>query len=81
MTLTPGGRYSIVYRDGGEEKTALAHYRGFGTADTLARGEESVPSGSEAVEFHWFKVDGIPGYLTLDEDDLVSFEVAEGYGG
>lgn len=81
MTLTAGGRYTIVYREGGEEKTVLAHYRGFGTADAIARGEESVSSESEAVELHWFKVDGEPGYRTIRPDDLVSYEEAEGYGG
>jgi hypothetical protein len=78
MTLTPGGRYSIAYREHGEEKTALAHYRGFGTADWIARGDPNEPS-SEPDGLHWFKVDGTPGYLSMREEDLVGYEIAEGH--
>lgn len=81
MALTRGERYTIVYRDGGEEKTALAHYRGFGTADAIARGEPWDEPGSAAGGLHWFEIDGKPGYLTVEEDDLIRFEIAEGYGG
>ena len=81
MTLTRGERYTIVYKDGGEEKTALAHYRGRGTGDSIARGEPAEQSEHPGSGPHWFEVDGEPGYLAIDEDDLVSFEMAEGYGG
>ncbi len=81
MTLTRGERYTIVYREGGEEKTTLAHYRGRGTGDSIARGEPGEESESAGGGLHWFEVDGEPGYLAVDEDDLVSFEIAEGYGG
>ena len=81
MTLTPGERYSITYREAGDEKEALAHYRGFGTADVIARGEPGESSGGRGPELHWFKVDGRPGYLTIEDDDLVSYQIAEGYGG
>jgi NADH dehydrogenase len=78
MTLTIGGRYNITYRERGEERTALAHYRGFGTGDALARAEETTVVG-EREGRHWFEVDGVPGYLTIDEENLLSYEVAEGY--
>ena len=80
MPLTPGERYTITYRDGHEERTALAHYRGFGTGDAIARAEETTVGG-EPEGLHWFELDGVPGYLTLDADDLLGYEVAEGYGG
>jgi NADH:ubiquinone reductase (H+-translocating) len=81
MTLAPGERYNITYRERGEERTALVHYRGFGTGDTIARGDASQPSGGAGGELHWFEIDGVPGYLTLKEEDLLGYEVAEGYGG
>jgi len=80
MTLIPGERYTITYRDGREERTTLAHYRGVGTGDAIARAEEST-LGVESEGPLWFEIDGMPGYLTLDEDDLLGYEVAEGYGG
>lgn len=80
MTLTPGERYTITYRERGEERTALVHYRGFGTADTIARGDPAQSVG-EGTELHWFQIDGVPGFLTITEDDLLGYEVAEGYGG
>jgi hypothetical protein len=79
MTLTPGERYTITYRDGREERTALAHYRGFGTGDAIARGEETTVAG-EGGGVHWFELDGVPGYITLEDDDLVSYELADPYG-
>ncbi|HUG08036.1 MAG TPA: hypothetical protein VMP13_03975 [Acidimicrobiia bacterium] len=79
MTPTPGGRYSIVYREGGEEKTAVAHYRGFGTAAAIARDDMVEPADGEAGELHWFKIDGRIGYVTIEPDDLISYEEAEGY--
>jgi hypothetical protein len=81
MALTLGERYTITYRDRGDERTALAHYRGFGTADTIARGDPAQSPSDEAGELHWFQIDGEPGYLTITEDDLLGYEVAEGYGG
>jgi hypothetical protein len=80
MTLTPGERYTITYRDGREERTALAHYRGFGTGDAIARAEETTVGG-DREGLHWFELDGVPGYLTLEEGDLLGYELAEGYGG
>jgi len=80
MTLIPGERYTITYRDGREERTALAHYRGVGTGDAIARAEESTVGG-EGEGPHWFEIDGVPGYLTLEEEDLLGYEVAGGYGG
>lgn len=80
MNLTPGERYNITYRERGEERTTLAHYRGFGTGDALARAEETTVAG-EREGLHWFELDGVPGYLTIDADDLLGYEVAEGYGG
>lgn len=81
MTLTPGERYSIVFRDGNDERAAVAHYRGYGTGDAIARGEESVATAGGATELHWFKIDGEAGYRSIDEDDLVAYEAAEGHGG
>ena len=81
MRLTPGERYTITYREHGKEVTALAHYRGFGTGDAIARGDPAQASSSTGRELHWFEVDGMPGYLTLEDEDLLSYEVAEGYGG
>ncbi len=79
MTLTTGWRYSIVYREGGEEKIAVAHYRGFGNAAAIAWDDMVVPADGEAAELHWFKIDGRLGYVTIEPDDLISYEVAEGY--
>lgn len=79
MTLSTGGRYSIVYREGGEEKTAVAHYRGFGTAASIARDDMVAPADGEAGELHWFKIDGRRSYVTIEPEDLISYEVAEGY--
>jgi hypothetical protein len=80
MALTPGERYTITYRERGEERTELVHYRGFGTADTIARGDPAQ-SGGEGTELHWFQIDGVPGFLPITEEDLLGYEVAEGYGG
>lgn len=80
MTLTPGERYTITYRERGEERTELAHYRGFGTGDMIARGDPAQSSG-EGGELHWFELDGVPGYLTIRDEDLLGYQVAEGYGG
>jgi hypothetical protein len=79
MTLTPGERYSIVFREGGEEKTAIAHYRGFGTAAAVSRDDMVAPGEEGSGKLHWFKIDGRQSYVTIDPDDLVSYEVAEGY--
>lgn len=79
MTLTPGERYTIVYREDGEEKTALAHYRGIGTAAAIARPDPPAAQGDGNGDLHWFQIDGQHGYLTIDEDDLLGYEVAEGY--
>jgi hypothetical protein len=80
MALTIGERYNITYRERGEERTARAHYRGFGTGDALARAEETtvVPEGEG---LHWFELDGVPGYVTIEEEDLLGYEIAESYGG
>jgi hypothetical protein len=75
MTLTPGETYEIVYVAHGEERSAHAHYRGQGSADTIARGEESVTPHSEEDQPHWFRVDGEAGYLVVEPDDLISFEL------
>jgi hypothetical protein len=80
MTLTLGERYTITYRERGEERTALVHYRGFGTADSIARGDPAQSPSGEAGELHWFQLDGVPGYLTIREEDLLDYEVAEPYG-
>lgn len=79
MTLTPGERYSIVYQEGGEEKSAIAHYRGFGTAAAISRDDMVEPGEEGSGEFHWFKIDGRMSYVTVEPDDLLSYEVAEGY--
>ena len=75
MALQPDQKYEIVYRVDGDEETATARYRGLGTADELARGEPAPTEDAE--EFHWFQVDGEPGFLVVDPDDLVSFEPSE----
>jgi hypothetical protein len=80
MALTPGERYTITYRERGEERTELVHYRGFGTANMIASGDPTR-SVSEGTELHWFQIDGVPGFLAIPEDDLLGYEVAEAYGG
>lgn len=77
MTLTPGERYEIVYRTDGEERTARVHYRGLGSADEMARGDQSESSVEPGSELHWFQLDGVPGYLTVHPDDLLNYELAE----
>lgn len=79
MTLTLGERYSIVFREGGEEKSAIAHYRGFGTAAAIARDDMVEPPDEGGGQYYWFKIDGRQSYVTIDPDDLLSYEVAEGY--
>ena len=80
MNLTPGETYEIVYVAHGEERRAHAHYRGQGSADTIARGEESVEPDAKEQQPHWFRVDGEAGYLVVEPDDLVSFEAKPRHG-
>lgn len=77
MTLQRNEKYKIVYRVDGEEETAIVRYRGLGTADELARGEESSPVVNEAADHHWFQIDGATGFVVVDPEDLVSYEPAD----
>lgn len=77
MALDNDAKYRIVYREGGKELTAVGRYRGLRTSDDLARGGKSRVSTEHAEKFHWFQLDGTHGFLTVAQDDLLSYEPAD----
>lgn len=77
MALEHDVKYEIVYRDGGKELTAVGRYRGFKTSDDLSRGGKSQATIEDPQRYHWFQLDGTHGFLSVSEDDLVSYEPAD----
>ncbi len=77
MSLRQDVKYQIVYREGGEEKTAVGRYRGLKTSDDLAQGGKSTVDIGDAEKFHWFQLDGTHGFLSVAQNDLISAEPAD----
>lgn len=77
MELETDVKYEIVYKDGHKERTAVGLYRGFRTSDELSRGGKSQVSIDEPDRYHWFQLDGTHGFLSIADDDLVSYEPAD----